>query len=178
MEVWKDVVGFEGRYQVSSLGSVKSSEYRKTIIRKDGKPQVFVRPSKILTPWLMNNGYHQYQLGRGNKFLGHRLVALAFLENTRNVSDVNHIDGNKANNNLENLEWVNRSENNKHAYEIGLMECGYKHKSTLSCLNVETGIFYKNANEAFDSLNLSIDVSTFRTWLNRPDLNKTSFTLI
>lgn len=178
MEVWKDVVGFEGKYLVSSFGSVKSLGFREIITRKDGKEQLFVRHEKILTPWVMKNGYHQYQLGRGHKFLGHRLVALAFLENPRNVSDVNHIDGNKANNVLSNLEWVNRSENNKHAFRIGLRECGFKNKQTLSCLNTETGIYYKNANEAFDSLNLNIDVSTFRTWLNRPDLNKTSFTLI
>lgn len=102
MEIWKDVVGFEGIYQVSNLGNVKSLNYRK---------QGF---EKLLTFKKHNKGYLQVQL-RNNKInrtiTVHRLVAEAFIPNPNNYTCINHKDENKQNNTVENLEWTTFSKN-------------------------------------------------------------------
>lgn len=101
MEVWKDVKGYEGLYYVSSTGRVRSS-YR------DG----------ILAGTSSGTGYRKVQLwkdGHGRKFFVHRLVAEAFLPNVDGLPEVNHIDGVRDNNCVENLEWVDYSGNTRHA---------------------------------------------------------------
>lgn len=106
-EIWKDVCGYEGVYQVSSMGRVKS----------------LIGTEKIRQPVFHRQGYLQLSLhkdGTKKLFLIHRLVALAFIPNLHDKPDVNHKDGNKSNNSVENLEWVNCSENNKHAYSTKL----------------------------------------------------------
>lgn len=112
-EIWKDVKDFEGFYQVSNLGNIRS-------IPRNGT----VKNYRILKP---NNvkGYYQVSLqkkGKKKYMKVHRLVAEAFIENTQNKREVNHIDGNKLNNKLTNLEWVTSSENQKHAFKIGLQK--------------------------------------------------------
>lgn len=99
MEIWKDINGYYGEYQISNLGSVKSL--------KKGR-------EKILKLKTNNKGYKWVTLSLNriqNHFLIHRLVATHFLENKNNYKVVNHIDENPANNNLENLEWCTTSEN-------------------------------------------------------------------
>lgn len=97
-------------------------------IREDG--QVFSRFGRLVKHQPSNSGYIRVELWRsgvGKKYLLHRLLAEAFIQNPENKPQVNHIDGNKTNNSLSNLEWVTQSENQKHAYRIGLQK-GY-HKS-------------------------------------------------
>lgn len=101
-EIWKDVIGYEGLYQVSNLGRLKS-KYR--ILKQSGKRYWKVCLSK-------NNIHYRLDV--------HRLVAKAFIPNPHNYIEINHIDGNKHNNNVNNLEWTTRSENLKHAFRIGL----------------------------------------------------------
>ena len=130
-EIWKDVVGFEGLYKVSSFGRVYAHE--RIIFRKytNKNPTVYVYKSKILKPILSNDGYlHSglYIQGEKKMFLNHRLVALAFIPNLENKPYVNHINGIKSDNCVKNLEWVSESENNKHAVKIGLIKCGYDNK--------------------------------------------------
>ena len=103
-EEWRDIPDFEG-YQVSSFGNVRNKKLKqlKKIPNRQGYPEVrFCKQGKS-TPRVI-----------------HSLVAKAFLENPSNYSQVNHIDGNKKNNYAENLEWVNNSMNQKHAYSLGL----------------------------------------------------------
>lgn len=107
-EIWKDVEGFNG-YQISNLGRVKSYYNNTTIIRK----------TSVVC------GYKHLMLSKNKKkynFYIHKLVANAFIPNPENKPEVNHIDGNKLNNNISNLEWVTRKENCQHAWETGLCE--------------------------------------------------------
>lgn len=106
-EVWKDIVGYEGLYQVSNLGRIKS--FRKWNRAKDPG-------ERILNPTIANNGYEQVTLYRGqkdrHKFLVHRIVANAFIENPENLEAINHKDENRLNNRADNLEWCTLSYNN------------------------------------------------------------------
>lgn len=109
-EIWKDVVGYEGLYQVSSEGRVKSQE--RLVANKFGA----LRPvhEKIKSQRKNNSGYLMVMLYKENKHKNctvHRLVAEAFLEKQENRNEVNHIDENKENNSFLNLEWVSSSEN-------------------------------------------------------------------
>ena len=115
-EIWKDVVGYEGIYKISNFGRVKSFKQNKVVILK-----------KVL-----NDGYYSIGLRKdGKRFKAkiHRLIAQAFIPNPDNKPFVNHIDGNKQNNCIENLEWVTGSENVRHAWQIGLNKSqkGSKH---------------------------------------------------
>lgn len=113
-EVWKPVVGYEGLYEVSSLGRVRS------FLRRRNKNQDFY----ILSSSKTKGAYKSVDLYKGNserKNLAiHRLVALAFIDPVEGKTDVNHIDGVKANNRVQNLEWVTRKENVAHAIRLGL----------------------------------------------------------
>ena len=108
-EVWKDIDGFEGFYQVSSFGRVKSKQ--RTIIRKDGKPLNL--NERILKPGTAR-GYLVVALhdGSNRKDISvHRLVASAFVPNPNCKNQVNHKDEDKTNNHYLNLEWVTQREN-------------------------------------------------------------------
>lgn len=110
----------------------KSKVFGGNIIRSDGV--VISRLGKKLKHQLSNNGYIRVELhnnGVSKKFLIHRLLAQAFIDNPNKKEIVNHIDGNKCNNNLDNLEWCTRSENQLHSYRCGLQK-GYKKPTPLS----------------------------------------------
>ena len=113
-ETWKDIKGYEGRYQVSNLGRVKS--LKRTITRKNGKK--YSVEERILKPQTDRYGYLRVNLydssGKIKRLRVHRLVCEAFHENPENKPCVNHIDENKANNVASNLEWCTYEENNNH----------------------------------------------------------------
>lgn len=112
-EEWGDVVGYEGRYQVSSMGRVKSLE--RTFIDKSGRKQTV--KERILKPGMDRGGYLIVDLcdgGKRKRFKVHRLVCQAFHDNPENKPYVNHIDENKTNNAASNLEWSTAKENCNH----------------------------------------------------------------
>lgn len=122
-EIWKDVVGYEGIYQVSNFGGVRSCD--RTIYYKRGKPSSPYKTVKgrEITQHISNTGYYNVKLCNGGDrkyFFVHRLVATAFIPNKENKPQINHIDGNRLNNHVNNLEWVTMSENVLHAYNTGL----------------------------------------------------------
>lgn len=120
-EIWKDVIGYEGWYQVSSLGNVRSLP---RMVR--GRFNNSMRkPGKTLGIHPNSKGYATVSLGhgRGNSksIKLHRLVLTHFKSNPHNYPEINHIDGNKLNNRVENLEWCNRKQNIAHAVKNELM---------------------------------------------------------
>lgn len=110
-EVWRDVKGYEGLYQVSNTGKVNS------FIKCNAHQNV----PRELKQRISRKGYVKCKLG-GKLVSVHRLVAEAFIENPYNKAQVNHKDGNKQNNHVDNLEWATNIENQLHANKIGLCE--------------------------------------------------------
>lgn len=113
-EEWKDIEGYEGFYQISNLGRVKSL---------GGWCGTAKRKEKIRSTSLTHDGYVKVRLvhqGKDKTVRVHRLVAEAFIPNPESKDTVNHIDGNKKNNAVSNLEWVDRTEQMLHAYNLGL----------------------------------------------------------
>lgn len=109
MERWKAVPGYEGIYEVSNLGRVKSMN---RIVKRGDILQE--RKERIKKQWANDDGYLQVKLSRDgiNTNIGaHRLVAMAFLDNPYDLPEVNHKDGNRQNNCVDNLEWVTHIEN-------------------------------------------------------------------
>ena len=119
-EIWKDIEGYEGLYQISNFGNVKSLD--NTVIYSNRR--IRKHKSKLLKFGICR-GYcivNLYKNKRSSSSKVHRLVAQAFIPNPENKPTVNHKDGNKQNNCVDNLEWATIKENNNHAYTIGLME--------------------------------------------------------
>ena len=112
-EIWKDVKGYEGLYQVSNLGNIRNIKKG----RKQKNRKLIINKFGYISFTLCKNGIKKMR--RVN-----RLVAIAFILNPENKTDVNHIDGNKLNNIVENLEWTTRQENETHAMIHGLKAKG------------------------------------------------------
>ena len=109
-----DIQGYEGKYQVDTNGAVYS-------VKRKGKGSA--RTGGQLAYIVLNSGYASVSLSSNNtkkRFLVHRLVATSFIPNIDNKPQVNHIDGNKLNNSVSNLEWTTQSENMTHAVKLGL----------------------------------------------------------
>jgi hypothetical protein len=124
MEEWKDVVGYKGIYEVSNLGNVRTCEGKVTYTNRHGvrhwnqrvlKPREDKR-SKALSVSLWKNGSCR-------TYLIHRLVAMSFIPNPNNLETVNHKDGNRHNNHVDNLEWMSRADNIRHGFTTGLYTC-------------------------------------------------------
>ncbi len=122
IEQWKDVLGWEERYEVSNLGRVRSKSFLKQGANRSG-PFCYLTSPKILKPNVLSDGYEQVKFqhfGTKASVLVHRVVALAFLPPAReDQTQVNHKDSDRANNRVSNLEWVTPSENMLHGFKYG-----------------------------------------------------------
>ena len=130
MEIWKDIKGYEGLYQISNKGRVKSLNYRRT-----GKEKILISSDD-------GKGYLCVKLCKNNKIKNHkihRLVAQAFLPNPDNLPEVNHQDTNTSNNCVENLEWCT------HAYNMH-----YSVFKKIIC--IETGKIFNGSKDVIDRM--------------------------
>lgn len=135
-EQWKDIKDYEGEYQISNLGRIKSLKRRTPF---------YITPHS--NSCIKDKGYYKvllYKHGVPSNYYVHRLVAEHFIPNPNNKSEVNHIDFNKANNTTSNLEWVDRVENVRHLYKSN-NQTAFK-RSTVKCL--ETGAIYRSIADA------------------------------
>ena len=136
-EIWRSIKGYSG-YEVSNLGRVRSFKFNK------------VRIKGLITNKL--TGYITVYLHKHNKMKNiavHRLVAMAFIPNPENKPQVNHIDGDKTNNKVDNLEWCTSSENQKHANRTGLRDYEYCKKAVSQYS--KTGEFIASYNSTLEA---------------------------
>lgn len=135
MEIWKDIIGYEGYYQVSSYGNVKSLRYRKT------------RTERLLKQWKDKRGYCKVELFN-KAFSVHRLVACAFIPNPENKYSVNHKNEIKHDNNVENLEWMTNAENHNYGNRNRIV--GEKRKKKIVRLSMEGDVlqYYDSIKDA------------------------------
>ena len=141
-EIWKDIPEYEGLYQVSNSGKVKSISHRAKNNINGGER---LTRGRILSQCKTPNGYLQVQLSKNEKRekkYVHRLVASTFLSNASNFSDVNHIDGNKNNNAVENLEWCSHRNNQIHMVKNRMT------RKAVPVICVESGVAYRSMSEA------------------------------
>ena len=149
--IWKHIEDFPN-YKINNYGNVLNIKRNKTIKEDLSNGRGYINVTL-------------YKNGKSYRKVVHRLVAEAFIPNIENKPQVNHIDGNKHNNFVGNLEWVSQSENMKHAFKIGLEEHGMKNKKhKLESKNkmrkkiicIENGKIYNGLIEAEEMLNISV----------------------
>lgn len=156
-EIWVDIKGYEGYYQVSNFGRVRSLD--RIIIKNDNGNQYNIfRRGKILHQMTASSQYKQVRLCK-KLYSVHRLVAEAFLDNLDNKPQVNHKDGNKSNNKVDNLEWVTPRENMQHAVDNGLV------------------IYEKSNQKAKAVLQFDLDGNFVKEWVSLSSVKKSGYTL-
>ena len=145
-EIWRDIKGYEGLYQVSNTGKVKSLNYRRT-----GKERI-LKTRKDRYGYLLVNLYKDAKMGT---YTVHRLVANAFLDNPENLPEVNHIDQDKTNNIASNLEYCSSSYNCN--YGTRNQRMGESKKKPVYSIDKESGLFtyWESAKEAGEVLGIN-----------------------
>lgn len=141
IEIWKDISGYEGLYQVSNTGKIKTLE------KKCWNKYSFITRTERILKQNNSKGYNFVRLYKNKKaknFTIHKLVALTFLSNEFHYKEINHIDGNKLNNCVNNLEWCSKSHNIRHAFIMGLNKArkGNKNEKSIKIIQYD-----KNMNK-------------------------------
>lgn len=169
MTIWKDIKGYEGRYQVSSCGQIKTVD-RKVKCRGG---YMRMEQSTLLqqaTQWTGHKTVCLYKDSKMKCFRVHRLVAIAFLDNPHNLPVINHIDSNPANNNVSNLEWCTQSHNCLHAWQNTRTDCNLKKLTTEQVKEIRATASKNNYKELalkFKVTEMSIrNIHLRRTWKN------------
>lgn len=167
-EIWKDIAGYENLYQVSNLGNIKSIGRMNYDINT--KKVVFLKKEMPLKPFLNHKGYKMVKLqkNKNKKTISiHRLVAQTFIDNPNNLPQVNHINGNKQDNRVENLEWCDNTYNYREAVRLGLKK---ERKVKLVSQNGKT-IVFDNIHRMCEFLNICVS-GEYRKFINKGKLFK------
>lgn len=156
-EIWKDIKEYEGLYQISNLGNIRKLRFINNIVNKE---KIF-----NIKPQIINSGYYKVVLYKNKKYknmLLHRIVAETFIPNINNYDFINHKDGNKLNNNVNNLEWCTRSQNMKHAYKNNLVQAQAKGKyGSDNPKAIKIDMLDKNTNKILKQFNSVIDAAHY-----------------
>lgn len=164
MEIWKEIPGYEGVYEASDFGNIRSAER----LIKHNYGGTARRRGVLLKHGMGYNGYYHVSLSHKNikrTRLVHQLVAATFLQKVEGKNVINHIDGVRTNNRLTNLEWVTTSENVLHSYKIGGSGKGEKHPGAVRILDTNTNIIYGSVVDA--SRELSVGYAALYTGIQR-----------
>lgn len=171
MEKWITLKGYDNFYEISNYGEIKSIN---RFVRSSTGRKRFVM-GRMIKQKHNKDGYQFVTLSKNGQLQNHyvhRLVAETFIPNPANKPQVNHIDGNKTNNFINNLEWVSVSENAKHAYKNGLSSnIGATHSFAQKVIDKCTGKKYSCIKEAADDLGMNYN--TLRNMLCGSNKNKT-----
>lgn len=183
IELWSSVIDFEGQYEISNCGQFKYVPKTIKRFRKDTQKEYVVNINgKASYGSISKKGYLIVKLWKDKKSKSipvHRLVAQAFIPNPLNLPQVNHIDGNKQNNHVSNLEWCDNSHNIKHAYKNGLINRKGENQNTCKIKEsdvIELREFYKNNPKALLSI-YSVKLNLTKTSISRI-INRKSWTHI
>ena len=151
---WKDIKGWETLYEVNENGEVRNK-----------------LTGNLIVGDINNCGYHRVclynkqNIPSKQRFFRHRLVAIHFIENTFNLCEVNHIDGDKSNNHVSNLEWCSRLNNERHAWETGLRGKKLTNKPIKVVYDSGDEVVYHSQREMNELTGISI--GKIQGWLNR-----------
>lgn len=146
MELWKDIPGYEGKYQISNRGRVKSLPRNDKFCKRGHEI--------IMKVFVCGSGYQEVLLSKDDRrqpMLIHRMVAEAFVPKPTGKEEVNHKDGNKFNNDYTNLEWVTPKENIRHSYDVLDRKLNGR-----KVVCVETGEVFVSIKEAADKYGLKV----------------------
>lgn len=171
-EIWKDIDGYVGKYQISNLGRVKSLPKRK------GRGIGYDIGERVLRPSINGRGYEQVVLckdGKTKTFAIHKLVARHFIENPGNLKQVNHKDENKQNNAVSNLEWCTQQYNNTYGTRIQRTKDKQCHRLLVYKGNEFLGLFV--GREAVATI-LDVSVKTVSDLLNGKHRSRKGYTII
>lgn len=178
-EIWKDIKEFEGFYQCSNLGHIRSVD--RIIIRKNGIPQK--TKGCIIKPRKNKNGYMQLSLWKDNKrkmVYVHKIVATEFVDNPMNLGYINHIDGDTTNNIATNLEWCTSSDNLQHSYDKldrPVNKQGAK-KRCVKAFDITGNFVYQFESIAETSRKIKLGESQIRRIINTDKLTKGGLRLV